>query len=76
MNDKIQSAAHASSLVDVYWLLVSASEGETRIPIDQILLLCQYMLSSYLSTVPEQREVQVEVLKLLREILPQSQLPD
>jgi len=76
MNDKIDTSAHNVALVDMYWLAVNAYENDTKIPVDKILLLVQYMLTSYLSTVPEQRDTQVEVLELLREILPQVELPD
>ena len=74
MNDKVETSAHNVALVDMYWLLVNAAEDETKLPMDKILLLLQYMLTSYLSTVPEQRDTQVDVLKLLRDLLPKTDL--
>ena len=75
-NDKIAHTQLNVSLVDAYWYLVEAFEEDKEIPIDKILVLGQYMLTAYLSTVPEMTDVQVQVLELLRKILPDSPLPD
>ena len=74
-NDKIARTQLQVSLVDAYWFLTDALEEDRDIPIDKILVLGQYMLTAYLSTVPEMTEVQVKVLELLRQILPQNPLP-
>ena len=76
MNDKIVQTQIKVSLVDAYWYLTDAFEEGKDIPIDKILVLGQYMLTAYLSTVPEMTDVQVQVLELLRKILPESPLPE
>ena len=75
MNDKIAQTQLKVSLVDAYWYLVDAFEDGKEIPVDKILVLGQYMLTAYLSTVPEMTDVQVQVLELLRKILPETPLP-
>ena len=58
-------------LTEAYWALLSDSDA---VDPDKLLLLFQYMLTSYLSTLPPQRAVQVQVLDLLRGLLPKVQL--
>ena len=76
IDDKIAHTQLKVSLVDAYWYLTDAFEEGKDIPIDKILVLGQYMLTAYLSTVPEMTDVQVQVLELLRKILPETPLPD
>ena len=75
MIDNVAQTQLKVSLVDAYWYLTDAFEQGDDIPIDKILVLCQYMLTAYLSTVPEMTDVQVQVLELLRKILPETPLP-
>ena len=56
-----------SALTDSFWCLLGNSDA---IDPDRLLLLVQYMLTAYLSTLSDQQDVQVQVLALLRELLP------
>ena len=62
-----------SGLTDEYWALLCDSDSDSVDP-DRILLMIQYMFTAYLSTLPDQQDVQVQVLALLRELLPKLPL--
>ena len=70
MNKKIEKTRADMALMDAYWYLANAMDNEQEIPVDKVLLLVQFMLTSYLVIDPVQRDVQLEVQKLLIEILP------
>ena len=70
MNKKIEKTRADMALMDAYWYLANAMDNEQEIPVDKVLLLVQFMLTSYLVIDPAQRDVQLEVQKLLIEILP------
>ena len=75
LNEKIRQTELDMVLTDVYWATVNGV-NENKIDAEKVLVLIQYMLTAYLSTIPDMTEVQVKVLDLLREILPQDPLPD
>ena len=75
ISDKIRQAEMDMVLTDVYWAAVNGV-GDAKIEPEKVLLLVQYMLTAYLSTVPDMTDVQVKVLELLRQILPEEPLPD
>ena len=74
MNKKIEKTRADMALMDAYWYLANAMDNEQEIPVDKVLLLVQFMLTSYLVIDPVQRDVQLEVQKLLIEILPEMSL--
>ena len=75
MNEKIRQTELDMVLTDVYWATVNGV-NEDKIEPDKVLVLVQYMLTAYLTTVPEMSDVQVQVLELLRQVLPVDALPD
>ena len=74
MNKKIEKTRADMALMDAYWFLSNSIECEQEIPVDKVLLLVQFMLTSYLVIDPDQRDVQLQVQKLLIEILPRMTL--
>ena len=74
MNKKIEKSRADMALMDMYWYLAKAMDNEQEIPVDKVLLLVQFMLTSYLVIDPAQRDVQLEVQKLLITILPDMSL--
>ena len=62
-------------LTDVYWATVNGV-NENKIDAEKVLVLIQYMLTAYLSTLPDMSDVQVQVLDLLRKVLPEDPLPE
>ena len=67
MTNTISQFEFDSGLTDDFWLMLGDPDA---IGPDRILLMIQYMLTAYLSTLPDQQDVQVQVLALLRELLP------
>ena len=76
ISDKIRQAEMDMVLTDVYWATVNGVGDEDKIEPEKVLVLVQYMLTAYLSTVPDMTDVQVQVLELLRQVLPESPLPE
>ena len=76
MQAKIEKTRADMALMDAYWFLANAMDDDKEIPIDKVLVLCQYMLTSYLATIPEQRDIQVQVQQLLLNLLPNGELSD
>ena len=75
ISDKIRQAEMDMVLTDVYWSTVNGV-GAGKIEPEKVLVLVQYMLTAYLSTIPDMADVQVQVLELLRQVLPESPLPE
>ena len=75
VNEKIRKAEMDMILTDVYWSMVHGV-SDKKIEPEKVMLLVQYMLTAYLSTIPDMTDVQVQVLELLRQILPQTPLPE
>ena len=75
VNDKIRQTELDMVLTDVYWATVNGLNDDKVDP-EKVLVLIQYMLTAYLSTFPDMSDVQVQVLELLRQVLPQDPLPD
>ena len=75
LNEKIRQTELDMLLTDVYWATVNGV-NENKIDADRVLVLIQYMLTAYLSTIPDMTEVQVQVLELLRQVLPSVPLPE
>ena len=75
ISDKIRQAEMDMVLTDVYWATVNGV-GDGKIEPEKVLVLVQYMLTAYLSTIPDMTEVQVQVLELLRQVLPEDPLPE
>ena len=75
LNDKIRRTEMDMVLTDVYWATVNGV-NENKIDAEKVLVLIQYMLTAYLSTIPDMTDVQVQVLELLRQVLPVDPLPD
>ena len=73
---KIAETQAHMALMDSYWFLANAIDDNQTVPIDKILVLCQYMLTSYLTTYPEQRDIQVQVQQLLLQLMPSGELTD
>ena len=74
-NEKIRQTELDMVLTDVYWATVNGV-NEGKLEPDKVLVLIQYMLTAYLTTVPDMSDVQVQVLELLRQVLPIDPLPD
>ena len=74
MTKKIEKTRADMALMDAYWYLANAMDNEQEIPVDKILLLVQFMLTSYLVIDPDQRDIQLQVQKLLIQILPEMAL--
>ena len=47
MTKKIEKTRADMALMDAYWYLANAMDNEQEIPVDKILLLVQFMLTSY-----------------------------
>ena len=75
INEKIRKAEMDMMLTDVYWATVNGV-NENKIDAEKVLVLIQYMLTAYLSTLPDMSDVQVQVLDLLRKVLPEDPLPE
>ena len=75
LNEKIRQTEMDMVLTDVYWATVNGV-NENKIDAEKVLVLIQYMLTAYLSTIPDMTDVQVQVLELLRQVLPVDPLPD
>ena len=75
LNEKIRKAEMDMMLTDVYWAMVHGV-SDKKVEPEKVLVLIQYMLTAYLSTVPDMTDVQVQVLELLRKVLPEEPLPD
>ena len=75
LNEKIRQTELDMLLTDVYWATVNGV-NEKKIDADRVLVLIQYMLTAYLSTIPDMTDVQVQVLELLRQVLPAVPLPE
>ena len=75
LNERIRQTETDMVLTDAFWATVNCV-NEDKIDPEKLLVLFQYMLTAYLSTVPEMTEVQVQVLELLRQILPKDPLPE
>ena len=75
ISDKIRQSEMDMVLTDVYWATVNGVGNEDKIEPEKVLVLVQYMLTAYLSTIPDMTEVQVQVLELLRQVLPQEPMP-
>ena len=75
LNEKIRKAEMDMMLTDVYWSMVHGV-SDKKVEPEKVLVLIQYMLTAYLSTVPDMTDVQVQVLELLRQVLPEEPLPD
>ena len=71
MTGELTQSMLDSALTDSFWVLLGNSDA---IDPDRLLLLFQYMLTAYLSTLSDQQDVQVQVLALLRELLPKLPL--
>ena len=69
LNEKIRQTELDMVLTDVYWATVNGV-NEDKIDAEKVLVLIQYMLTAYLSTIPDMTDVQVQVLELLRQVLP------
>ena len=74
ISDRIAQAERDMVLTDVYWATINGLNDEKVNP-EKVLVLIQYMLTAYLSTVPDMTDVQVQVLALLRQVLPAMPLP-
>ena len=75
IDEKIRKTEMDMFLTDVYWATINGLNDD-KIDPEKVLVLIQYMLTAYLSTVPDMTDVQVQVLELLRKILPETPLPD
>ena len=75
LNEKIRQTELDMVLTDVYWATVNGV-NEDKIDAEKVLVLIQYMLTAYLSTIPDMTDVQVQVLELLRQVLPVDPLPE
>ena len=75
LNEKIRQTELDMVLTDVYWATVNGV-NENKIDAEKVLVLIQYMLTAYLSTIPDMTDVQVQVLELLRQVLPVDPLPE
>ena len=75
IDEKIRKTEMDMFLTDVYWATINGLNDD-KIEPEKVLVLIQYMLTAYLSTVPDMTDVQVQVLELLRKILPETPLPD
>ena len=75
LNEKIRQTELDMVLTDVYWATVNGV-NEKKIDAEKVLVLIQYMLTAYLSTIPDMTDVQVQVLELLRQVLPVDPLPE
>ena len=75
LNDKIRQTELDMLLTEVYWATVNGV-NEDKIDAEKVLVLIQYMLTAYLSTIPDMTDVQVQVLELLRQVLPVNPLPE
>ena len=75
LNEKIRQTELDMLLTEVYWATVNGV-NEDKIDAEKVLLLIQYMLTAYLSTIPDMTDVQVQVLELLRQVLPVNPLPE
>ena len=75
ISDQIRQTELDMMLTDVYWAAVNGV-NEHKIEPEKVLVLVQYMLTAYLSTIPDMTEVQVQVLELLRQVLPVVPLPE
>ena len=75
LNEKIRQTELDMVLTDVYWATVNGV-NEDKIDAEKVLVLIQYMLTAYLSTIPDMTDVQVQVLELLRQVLPVDPLSE
>ena len=75
LNEKIRRTELDMVLTDVYWATVNGV-NEDKIDAEKVLVLIQYMLTAYLSTIPDMTDVQVQVLELLRSVLPVDPLSE
>ena len=75
LDERILQTETDMVLTDAFWVTVNCV-NDGKIDPEKLLVLFQYMLTAYLSTIPDMSDVQVQVLELLRQILPKDPLPE